>query len=234
MKWWMLLVLMLAIGAGQISAGVVGANVTAGTPVTLGSGAVGSVEAWGGNITAVNLSISSTTMHWQAFYGNVTAGLRLASNQSGTMYTVKSWTVDNLRGVVFASRGNNVDFSAVASADPTLDSLDTAFPFLASANDRANNTGADNANPAMQVGPYTISANTRPIIQTSNSSNPLAWTQVILNDGDQNVATHYLFAVPINATGVAYDNSPANYQIIVPANASVGTSVTYYFYGEIQ
>ena len=230
----MLGIVMLVVSAGMISAGVAGANVTAGTPVTLGTGASGSVGAWGGNITVVNLTINSTTLHWQAFYGNVSAGLRLASNQSGTTYTVKSWTVDNLRGVVFASRGNNIDFTNLSTADPALNSLDTAFPFLSSANDRANNTGTDNANPTMTVGPYTITANTRPIIQTSNSTSTTAWTQVILNDGDTSAATHYVFAVPINASGVAYDNSAANYQIIVPANASIGTSTTYYFYGEIQ
>jgi len=227
--------LALVLSASLIWAAVTGADpVTAGTPVTLGTGAAGSVEAWGGNITAVNLTINSTTLHWQAFYGNITAGLRLASNQTGTLYTVKSWTVDNLRGVVFVSRGNNIDFTNLTTPDPVLENLDTAFPFLANANDRAAQTGTDDANPAMQIGSYSITANTRPIIQTSNSTSSTAWTQVILNDGNTEVATDYVFAVPINSTGRSYDNLAANYQVIVPANATSGTSATYYFYGEIQ
>lgn len=220
--------------AGLAFAAATGAEVNAGTPVTLGSGAVGSVEAWGGNITTVNLTINSTTLHWQAFYGNITAGLRLASNQSGTTYTVKSWTVDSLRGVVFVSRGSNVDFTALSTVSTVINDLDTAFPFLADANDRANNTGTDAANPALSVGPYRINASTRPAIQTNNGDNQAAWTQVVLNDGNVSLASDFVFAVSINSSGRAYDNSSANYQVIVPANASVGTSVTYYFYGEIQ
>ncbi|VVB56831.1 Uncharacterised protein [uncultured archaeon] len=223
----------LAVG-GLLVAAPVGAEVNAGTPVTLGSGPVGSVEAWGGNVTFVNLQINSTTLHWQAFYGNITAGLRLASNQSGTTYTVKSWTVDSLRGVVFVSRSSNINFANLSSVDPAINSLDTAFPFLSGANDRANNTGSDNANPAMTVGPYSITAGSRPIIQTNNGQNQASWTQVVLNYGDVTSAEDYVFAVPINASGNAYDNSSANYQVMVPANATVGSSVTYYFYGEIQ
>ena len=222
------------LAAGLVAAEPVGAQVTAGTPVTLGSGPVGSVQAWGGNITSVNLAINSTTLHWQAFYGNVSAGLRLASNQSGQTYTVKSWTVDNLRGQIYVSRSSNIDFSNLSSVDPSINNLDTAFPFLSGANDRANNTGSDNANPALTVGPYSIAANTRPIIQTNNGNNSAAWTQVVLNYNDVTSATNYVFSVPINASGNAYDNTSANYQAMVPANATTGSAVTYYFYGEIQ
>ena len=229
-----LFLLLPLLAAGLLAAAATGATVSAGTPVTLGSGSVGSVEAWGGNITSVNLQINSTTLHWQAFYGNITAGLRLASNQSGTTYTVKSWTVDSLRGVVYVSPSNNVNFASLSSYSPVLNDLDTAFPFLSGANDRANNTGTDSSNSALQVGTYTISANSRPVIQTYNGSSQLAWTQVVLNYGNVNSSADYVFAVPINASGNAYDNSSANYQVMVPANATSGASSTYYFYGEIQ
>jgi hypothetical protein len=222
------------VAAGFIAAAPVGANVSAGTPVTLGTGAVGSVEAWGGNITAVNLQINSTTLHWQAFYGNVTAGLRLASGQSGTTYTVKAWTVSNLTGMVYVSPSSNVDFSALSSYSPTLADVDAAFPFLSGANDAATASGSNNANPLIRVGSYTIPANSRPIIQTNNGSNYPAWTQVVLNFGNLSSSSHYVFAVPINSSGNAYDNTPAHYQIMVPANATAGASTTYYFYGEIQ
>ena len=229
-----LLILLPLLAAGLLASAPVGATVSAGTPVTLGSGSVGSVEAWGGNITSVNLQINSTTLHWQAFYGNITAGLRLASNQSGTTYTVKSWTVDSLRGVVYVSPGSNVDFASLSSTSPSLNDLDTAFPFLSGANDRANATGTNNTNAVMTVGAYTISAGSRPVIQTNNGSSQAAWNQVVLNYGNVNSSTYYVFAVPINASGRAYDNSSANYQVMVPANATSGASTTYYFYGEIQ
>ncbi|MDE1798211.1 MAG: hypothetical protein KGH63_02290, partial [Candidatus Micrarchaeota archaeon] len=158
----------LLLLAASIAFGLpVGAtNVVAGTPVTLGAGAAGTAAAWGGNVTQVNLTINSSTLHWQGFYGNVTASLTLGSGSSA----VKTWTVSTLRGQIYASTSNSVDFTAVNSTAVTVANVDSAFSFLSGANDAAANTGSNDANPAFSVGAYNVSANSRPLITTYNAS----------------------------------------------------------------
>ncbi len=222
----------LLLFGGLAFAGPVGvSNVTAGTPVTLGSASAGTSQAWGGNITQVNFTINSTTLHWQAFYGTISAGLRLASSGG----TVKSWTVSSVRGMVYVSQSANVDFSSLNSTSVSLANVDSAFSFLTDADDSAANTGTNSANSAFNVSQYQVAVNSRPLITTRNGAGAEAWKQVVLNDGNTSNMSRYVFAAFINASGTAYDNSSAQYQVIVPENAAGdNTPTTYYFYGEIQ
>ncbi|MFH1095523.1 MAG: hypothetical protein V1728_04865 [Candidatus Micrarchaeota archaeon] len=213
----------------------VGANVTAGTPVTLGTTTAGTADAWGGNITQVNLTINSSTLHWQGFYGSVTGSLRLASGNESNVSTLKLWTVSTLRGQIYASRASNIDFTVLNSTAVTLAAVDSAFSFLSGANDAAVNTGTDSLNPAFSIGQYAVGASTAPLITTLNSTGQSMWQQVVLNDGNTSDSSRYVFVGIINNSGVAYNGQSANFQIIVPEN-SVGdaTPTTYYFYGEVQ
>ncbi len=225
------LMVLLFFGGLVFAAPVGVSNVVAGTPVTLGSASAGTAQAWGGNITQVNFTINSSTLHWQAFYGTISAGLRLASSSG----TVKSWTVSSVRGMVYVSQSSNVDFSSLNSTAVTLSNVDSAFSFLSGADDSAANTGTNAANPAFNVSQYLVSINTRPLITTRNGSGVEAWKQVVLNDGNTSNTSRYVFAGFINSSGTAYDNSSAQYQVIVPENAAGDTTpTTYYFYGEIQ
>ncbi len=225
------LMVLLFFGALIYAAPVGVSNVTAGTPVTLGSASAGTAQAWGGNITQVNFTINSTTLHWQAFYGTITAGIRLASSSG----TVKSWTVSSVHGMVYVSQSSNVDFSSLNSTAVSLANVDSAFSFLSGADDSAANTGTNSANPQFNVSQYQVAINSRPLITTRNGAGVEAWKQVVLNDGNTSNQSRYVFAAFINASGTAYDNSSAQYQVIVPDNAAGDvTPTTYYFYGEIQ
>lgn len=227
----------LFVAAGLAFAAPVGASTTAGTPVTLGTTTVGTASAWGGNITQVNLTINSSTQRWQGFYGSVTGSLRLASGSNSTGFsTVKTWTVSNLRGQVYASTSSNVDFTAVNSTAVTLADVDSAFSFLSGFSDAAANTGTDNANPAFNVSQYTVAGNSRPLITTNSNASAGVWKEVVLAHGaNLSNPTNLVFVGLLNNSGVAYNGASANYQIIVPEN-SVGenTATTYYFYGEVN
>ena len=229
----LILTVLLLLAAGLAFGLPVGASpVSAGTPVTLGSTAAGTAAAWGGNITQVNLTINSSTLHWQGFYGNVTASLTLGSGGNA----VKTWTVSTLRGQIYASTSNSVDFTQVSSTSVTRANVDSAFSFLSGANDATVNTGAsDTANPAFSVGQYNITANSRPLITTFNNSASPAWQEVILAYGTPTVPSNLIFTGLLNGSGNAYNNASANFQIIVPSNqVGVSTPTTYYFYGEVQ
>lgn len=221
--------LLLAFGLG-FALPVGATSVTAGTPVTLSSVSAGTASAWGGNITQVNLTINSSTLHWQAFYGTVNGSLRLAANATAA---VKIWSVSTITGQIYASQSSNIDFTLVNSTGVNLSNTDSAFSFLSGAADSATNSGTNNANPAFNVSQYPVSANSRPVITTMNGSGAQAWQEVVLTT-DNTTASKYVFTGLLNNSGNSFSNVSAQFQIIVPAN-QVGTTAatTYYFYGEI-
>jgi hypothetical protein len=229
-------VLVSVIGAIAISFALpVGATVSAGSPVTLGTVAAGTASAWGGNITQVNLTINSSTLHWQGFYGSITGSLILGSGAGDNLKAMKIWSVDNLRGQVYVSRSANVDFSAVNSTSVSLSDIDNAFSFLLNSNDAAVNTGTNNANPSFYVGQYIVPSNSRPLITTFNNASQPVWKEVVLKHANTGTPEDFVFVGIINASGIAYNGDLAHFQVIVPENAAGDTSVsTYYFYGEIQ
>lgn len=210
-------------------------SVSAGTPVSLGTQAPGTADAWGGNITQLNLSINSSTLHWQGFYGSISASLRLASGDEGSVNTLKTWNVSNVSGQIYVSQSSNVDFTLLNSTPATLSNVDSAFAFLSGANDAAVNTGTNSANPEFNVGQYAVSANSYPLISTyDNLGNPV-WKQVVMRHASSGTPSDFVFVGILNSSGIAFNGNPAHFQIIVPENSAGDTSVTtYYFYGEIQ
>ena len=210
-------------------------SVTAGTAVTLGTQTPGTASAWGGNITSLNLTINSTTLHWQGFYGIVTSSLRLASGNSSNVSTLKLWNVSNINGQIYVSQSSNVNFSALNSTSASLANVDSAFSFLSGANDAASQTGADSSNPSFNVGQYAVAANSYPHITTFNSSGSAVWREVVMRHATTGTESDFVFVGLLNSSGVAYNGESAHFQVIVPENSAGDTSVTtYYFYGEIQ
>lgn len=226
--------LLLAIGLG-FSVVPAGATVTSGTVVQLGSGTAGTANAWGGNISQVNLTINSSTLHWAAFYGNVTGALRLASVSGSNTSTVKTWSVSTISGQIYASTGTNVDFSSIGGTNITGGNLDTAFSFLSGAADSGTNTVTASLNPAISVGSISIAAGTRPLITTMDWSGNQVWNEVVLTDGTPTTATSVVFAGVLNNTGRAYNNASAHFQIIIPENSAGDTSASSVsFWGELR
>jgi hypothetical protein len=233
LRFLLLFLFSFAFLCSTLSAIPIGANVTsAGTPVTLGSQPAGTASAWGGNITEVNLTINSSTLHWQGFYGTITAGLRLAGPNNNSM---KTWSVSTIKGQVYASTSNNVDFTQLSTVDGALTDLDTAFSFLSGEDDSAANTGTDDANSEFLVGQYVVSANSRPKITTHSNESSDVWEQVIAwHDTNTSDNESYVFVGILNNSGKAFNGADANYQIIVPEDSAGDTTpTTYYFYGEI-
>ncbi|MFA5108580.1 MAG: hypothetical protein WC492_03565 [Candidatus Micrarchaeia archaeon] len=212
-----------------------GTSVTAGTPVTLGTISAGTASAWGGNITQVNLTINSTTLHWQGFYGSTTASLRLAAGNDSNLSTLKVWNVSTLVGQIYVSRSSNVDFTKLNSTSAALTDVDNAFSFLNGANDAAASTGSDSSNPAFTVGQYQMYANRYPLITTLDNSSGHSWKQVITRHASTSSATDFVFVGILNNSGIAFNGDSANFQVIVPENsAGDDSATTYYFYGEVQ
>ncbi len=225
-----LFVLALAVTALALPVNV---SVTAGTARTLtssvGSGTVG---AWGGNVTSVNVVINSSTLRWQGFYGNVTGNLALGAGTN----VLKTWNIGTLKGQVFVSTGGDIDFTALNSTAVTLANVDSTFTFLSGAPDSAVNTGVNNTcNSDFNVSYYNVPFESKPCIKTQNSSGTAIWETVVLRDATTTTATDYVFVGIIRENQTSFDGTPADFQIMVPENALGNVAPTnYYFYGEVQ
>lgn len=82
-----------------------------------------------GNITAINLTGSSTTQAWSGYYGNVSGEIKLADSSGNSMY---NWTSDaTVPGEVFASNISSVTwtniqcFNFTANGSVSLDETGT-------------------------------------------------------------------------------------------------------------
>ncbi|MFH1306574.1 MAG: hypothetical protein ABIH83_02875 [Candidatus Micrarchaeota archaeon] len=211
--------------------GINSTSISAGTPVTLGDQTAGTVSAWGGNITRVNLTINSSTLHWQGFYGTISGTLTLAGGNS----TLRLWNASNITGQIYVSRDSNVNFTGINATSANLSQVDSAFSFLGGASDSAPNTGTDSANSAFSIGQYRVYANTYPKILTRNSTGSSVWEQVVLRHSTDGDSEDFVFVGLVNSSGVAYNGDSAHFQLIVPEDAAGDASATtYYFYGELQ
>lgn len=209
----------------------VNATVSAGASQTLtNAGNAGTVAAWGGNVTRVNVTINASTRHWQGFYGSVNGSLALGAGTN----VLKTWSLSTITGQVYVSQNNNVDFSTLNGTVVTLSNMDSAFSFLTGANDAAANTGTNSANSAFNIGSYSVLASSKPKILTQSNTGAQVWETVVLTSNTSD-ATKYVFAGILNNSGTAFDGTSANFQVIVPENSAGNTAVTnYYFYGEVQ
>ncbi|PIT84156.1 hypothetical protein COU37_04815 [Candidatus Micrarchaeota archaeon CG10_big_fil_rev_8_21_14_0_10_45_29] len=210
-------------------------TVSAGTPVTLGALSPISASAWGGNVTELNLSIASVTLHWQGFYGSIVASLQIGTGSGLANGTLKQWNVSNISGQMYASRSSTVDFTVLNSTSSNLSNLDDAFSFLQGANDAAINSGSNSANPAFNIGQYAVSANSFPLITSRDDSGNEVWNEVIMRHATDGSPSDFVFVGILNNSGVAFNGDSAHFQIVVPEDsAGDATATTYYFYGEIQ
>ncbi|MGM5483052.1 MAG: hypothetical protein ACQESF_06310 [Nanobdellota archaeon] len=100
------------------------ADVSAGESGIYSDPGSGSYVAGQGNVTAINLTGSSTTDRWQGFYGNTTANLFLGAGTE-VMYDFGSTNAT----AVYATVDQTFDFTSLQAATPSDADADTAWDF---------------------------------------------------------------------------------------------------------
>ena len=185
-----------------------------------------SATTQGGNITGVNVTVSQLTTRWASFYGNLTGTIKL-TDSVGTQ-NVYSWTWTNTNGgKVCASTNSAVTW---ASSNTTNGSdIDSAYAF-GSASDNATNTLTSLCN-------FTLNT---PVVNLTNTSSVthqgLSGFKTCAMKQAASVPTksQTTFCTVINTSGTNYNGESAQYEIMVPTNATANSNETYYFYAEIQ
>ncbi|MFA5930251.1 MAG: hypothetical protein WC861_05185 [Candidatus Micrarchaeia archaeon] len=178
----------------------------------------------GGNITTLSISSAQLTSKWASFNGNVSGTIRLSDTQSGSAVYVWSYSPTN-GGEVCTSTGSSFPAGAPTNSSDFAN-LDTAF---------GTTGGPDNASgtfnttcPALTISTGALTGFTAAAAQGSST-----FTTCAMNASGTAAANH-AFCTSIAATGVGknYNNSNANFELIVPSTGTAGGS--YYFYMELD
>lgn len=223
----------LLVGAGIVMA-ISGAPITGVSSTRWSGNTTGSNFTQGGNITAINIGVSTLTGKWASYYGNVSGTLILGDGSNN----VYSWTwASGTGGEVCVSTNSTFNFTGAHNMSNGT-GIDTAWGFTGTDVDSGNNTYS------AYVGKQGCNLTFAQAVVYNTSNITLKGTSTFTNCAIGSNATaivagqtHLLaFCTVIQplATGKDYKGQPANYEIMVATNNTLGATETYYFYAELS
>ena len=214
----------LALFAGALMA-ISGAQ-TAGVNVnSRWSGSTASYNATqGGNITMLNLSMTSLTTRWAAYWGNVTGTIILGTATNN----IYQWSVSasSMTGRVCVSQGASQTFSTPTNA--SVSSIDNAANF-------SFGSAADNATSTYNLTSCNVVLSTGTVLNVASAKhqgNSTFTTCAITSDARTGV-TSFDFCTNISKSGISFNNTGTNYELLVPTVANSTLVNNYYFYAEL-
>ncbi len=220
-KWLYALFGVLLLG-GFAFATVVGATV--GTEDERGrwvSGAAGSVDTEGGNISGVNVSVATLTDRWAAFFGNVTGSIVLTDNASQNVYTWAWEPTDG--GEVCVNTGGTFNWASFGAGSAA--NVDSFFG-IGTATDSAANT-MTNTSCSLTLNGATYG--TLPGVTDASG-----FETCVIGEGGASTKDDLAFCTVLDNSGTNYMGEDYNYEVMVPTNATDGASETYYFFVELN
>jgi hypothetical protein len=178
----------------------------------------------GGNITAANITGTTLTDRWAAFFGNV-SGTVVLRDSADTVFSW-SWTAAN-GGEVCLSTGSTFAFTqAVAAGSTDVDAVDTAFGL---------GVAADNASKTLTNTTCDLKFNNiADIDNTAGATTGGGFETCLVKNTAATLEGDFAFCTNINSTGKNYKNAGANYQVMVPTSHGATDTETYYFYMELD
>ncbi|MGC8850978.1 MAG: hypothetical protein ACP5O3_01975 [Candidatus Micrarchaeia archaeon] len=187
----------------------------------------GSLPVTAGYIYNTVLSGTSVTEYWAGLYGKISGSITLASNDSGTVHTMKNWTYNGGNGYIYAVKGSTVpdwwNLTNMSGAD-----IDTAFNFTSSDADSASNTFMS-INAPVKIANQTIIIQYCTLTKNTTSDH---WPTCAAKD---NTNLQPIFAGALENNAELYNGGQGDFQIIVPNNQrGVSNATTYYFYLELH
>jgi hypothetical protein len=238
MRTWLILSLLLLL--------VVGMQIAEATPIAptdievissssrqLPAVSNGTVLAQGGNVTQININALSITKTWQGYFGNVTGNIHLDDANNNTFYIWGNGT--NLRGQVYASRTDTLDWVSVNCSSPDQRADEDAALGVASTDaDSATNTFDELQHPGFNVGLQPIRADS--CFSTFGYVNGVAqnatFNQILLSDS----GNHTIYSTIIAYHTAGYNGDTVDFQLLVGENEHVGNigPTPYYFFVELN
>ncbi|MBD3203543.1 hypothetical protein GF327_04565 [Candidatus Woesearchaeota archaeon] len=186
------------------------------------------VNAQAGNVTALNIDHTKITAIWQGYYGNISGKITLDNADNKSFY---DWTIDSARGEVYASRTTVSSWAGVTCPDETMIiNEESSLGITSTWTDSINNTfSSGTSHPEFIVADTTISSGSCYEVQAYNSTGTGKFWNVLINVSDSIVYTSI-----IDDNQNSFDNSTADFELIVPTNYTDGGISSYYFYVELN
>lgn len=189
---------------------------------------VSTTNAQAGNVTALNIDQTRITDIWQGFFGNVSGQIVLENSAGANFY---DWTLAAITGEVYATRYTVPDWTGVNCSNSThWEEEETELNILTTSVDGINETYNAQSHPSFQVGTKQFASNVCPSVRPYNgTASASQFYNVMLNSNTTNTVYTVILAENQNA----FDNSTADFEILVPADRSTSLA-TYYFYVELN
>ncbi len=209
-----------------------GATLTPGSSERAPLGSPGSLAVQAGNVTELNISGTSITQSWAAFYGEVSGSITLEDANGNKFY---DWTAANPQGEVYAARVSSITWSNVRCANDTEISNENTALNMGSAADNITNTFTSTTHPQFYVGSVNIAANSCKATNAyvNGASQTTDFYNVLLSDGTGNII--YTSILDPDTTG--FDGDTHDFELLVGEDghgAAAGTTTTYYFWVELN
>lgn len=180
----------------------------------------------GGNVTELNLTGNVSTEKWAGFWGNVNGNIVLAPNNTAFLY-VWNWTPTNGGEVCAVAASSGFDWTTL-NAITNAATINTMWGFGAA---------ADNATITFNETCTSIVINNQSVTNTiaslTGQKNDFR-TCAIADSGSPSTKADVAFCVNIKDAGNLFNGQTGNYELIVPTNASLGATETYYFWLELE
>ncbi len=199
-----------------------------------------SVDAQAGNVTELEINVTSITKNWQGYFGNVSGKITLDNADNWTMY---DWAYASPQGRIYSSRINSVSWANIdcmrfegdGSAYPNLTTEETGY-LGANPND---GDGVDETfkyanHSAFTVGSVNIPADTcnSTFLYVTDSAQMSQFSEVLLTDNSSNNSVVYTTLIEQNTIG--FNNRTMDFQMIVGENGHGNSAATqYYFWVEL-
>jgi hypothetical protein len=228
-KW--IAVLMLGIFALSIVSAAPdpsGATLTPGASSRGTNPGVSTANAQAGNVTQLDIDQTRITDIWQGFFGSVSGQIVLENSAGANFY---DWTLAAITGEVYATRNTVTDWTGINCSNSThWEEEETELNIISASVDGINETYSAYSHPSFQVGTKQFATNVCPSVRPFNgTASASQFYNVMLNSN----ATNSVYTVILAENQNAFDNSTADFEVLVPADRTSGLA-TYYFYVELN
>jgi hypothetical protein len=221
----LMVISMFAMAVMPVSASPGTTTITENASTNPGPTASSGVTTEGGNITNVDLVADSYTERWAGFYGNVTGTINLTDG-TDSLYSW-DWTPATEGEVIASTEDTNIDWANLANG--TAADINSKWFSGSSASDNASNTMFGSTS-TFTIGDRTMT--NAPAVNTGGSS---AYLTAIVKDIESVASKNdLLFVANIINDGTTFNSGTHDFEMMVPTNAAIGATETYYFYVELS
>jgi len=182
-----------------------------------------------GNLTFFNFDSNVLTNSWQAYYGNITGGIKLESASGAVFY---QWEILDPSGEVYAARVSDINFATLNCTNSTQISTEESYiGHLSAAADSVTNTFDSATHPNFTIGEQFYDENLCFATNMySNSVQSNNFFEVLLSDAANNI----VYTTIIENNKLGFDNTPYHFQMLVGENGQDSIGTSYYFFVEVE